>query len=74
MFGWGPLLVILKSSGTYAWLCEADGANQIDCPDQESALARMFLAGSAYVMAASLPFGMLLDIRGIRVTTLDHYV
>lgn len=66
IFGWGSLVLVLKSKGVYAWRCGAEVA----CREQDLALARMMSAAITAALTSSLPTGIVLDYIGPRRTTL----
>lgn len=66
VFGWAPLLLLLKEEQQYSELCDPDEAS---CVAQENKLNLMFAVASVAMNAGALPIGVFLDYMGPRVAT-----
>lgn len=73
VFGWAPLLLLLKSEGQYLELCDfeeddSDDTINAGCVAQENRLNLMFALASVAMNAGALPIGVCLDRFGPRLT------
>ncbi|KAI9914504.1 hypothetical protein PsorP6_008256 [Peronosclerospora sorghi] len=66
IFGWAPLLLLLKEEGQYHELCS--DPSESPCVAQENRLNLIFAVASVAMNAGGLPIGMFLDRMGSRVT------
>lgn len=64
LFGWAPLLLLLKEESQYAELCTPP--ESVPCKAQENRLNLMFALASVVTNTAALPVGYLLDWIGPR--------
>lgn len=75
VFGFQPLLHVLKASGVFHRVCNddpdsADGGAVIICAEQKRLLEELFLVASCLTNASAIIIGYILDNYGPRVTIL----
>jgi LAT3 family solute carrier family 43 protein 3 len=66
LFGWAPLVLMLKREGFFASLCEPDEST---CAAQDNRLNLIYTLGATTTTLVGFPAGLLLDAVGPIVTT-----